>query len=141
VILVDSNIIIDIVQRDPTWAVWSLGKVATLSDVDSMAVNEVVIAEVAPVLGSLSAFRAEMELIAVQHEALSAAAAFCAGVAFREYRQNRRARKDDSKSIIADFLIGGHAETLGATILTRDPRFYRTYFPTVPLITPEKADE
>jgi hypothetical protein len=29
---------------------------------------------------------------------------------------------------------------LGATILTRDPRFYRTYFPEVLLITPNRAE-
>ena len=29
---------------------------------------------------------------------------------------------------------------LDATIITRDPRFYRSYFPSVPLITPDKAD-
>jgi predicted nucleic acid-binding protein len=42
--------------------------------------------------------------------------------------------------VLADFFIGGHAQVAEATILTRDPRFYRTYFPSVPLITPDKAD-
>ena len=39
-----------------------------------------------------------------------------------------------------DILIGGHAQHLGSAVLTRDPRFYRTYFATVPLITPPKDD-
>jgi predicted nucleic acid-binding protein len=67
-------------------------------------------------------------------------AAYMAGMAFLRYRERRRTGQDGAKSIIADFLIGGHAQVLGATILTRDPRFYKAYFPKVPLIAPSKED-
>jgi predicted nucleic acid-binding protein len=39
-------------------------------------------------------------------------------------------------TLLADFFIGAHAEAAGLPILTRDPRRYRTYFPSVALITP-----
>jgi predicted nucleic acid-binding protein len=34
-----------------------------------------------------------------------------------------------------DFVIGAHAAVSDLTLLTRDPRRYRTYFPTVRLIS------
>ncbi len=60
-------------------------------------------------------------------------AAFLAGLAFRRYKAGR----GEAKMILADFLIGAHAVTLDATLLTRDRRFYVKYFPDLPLITPE----
>ncbi|MDM7956571.1 type II toxin-antitoxin system VapC family toxin [Blastomonas sp.] len=133
-ILIDSNIIIDIIENDPRWSDWSIEQIVQLSAEHDVAINEVVIAEAAPGMATLEAFRREMERIDVTIESIDADAAFLAGRAFRAYRQRRR---EGAKSILADFLIGGHAQALNATVLTRDPRFYRSYFPTVPLITPE----
>jgi predicted nucleic acid-binding protein len=39
--------------------------------------------------------------------------------------------------VLPDFLIGAHAVVRGYSILTRDPKGYRGYFPSVELITPE----
>lgn len=39
-------------------------------------------------------------------------------------------------SPLPDFYIGAHAEAEGPTLLTRDATRYRTYFPSVLLITP-----
>jgi len=59
-------------------------------------------------------------------------ALFLAGRSFATYRASGGPRT----SLLADFFIGAHAEAAGLSILTRDPRRYRTYFPNVPLITP-----
>lgn len=86
-------------------------------------------------MGGLEDFCKEMESIGIAVTSIGPKGAFLAGAAFQIYRERRR---DGTKSILADFLIGGHAPAAGATILTRDPRFYRAYFPSVPLITPVK---
>ena len=63
----------------------------------------------------------------------SRSALFMAGQQFRAYR----ARSESPRtSLLPDFLIGAQAAILGLPILTRDTRRYRTYFPTVHLITP-----
>lgn len=138
-ILIDSNVMIDILDRDPTWFEWSLAQLQHAASLGHVIINPVVIAEVAPQYGLLDDFLSMMTAMVIGFEVLDADAAFNAGQAFQQYRRARPSEMP--KAIVADFLIGGHAQSLGATILTRDPRFYRAYFPSVPLITPSKDTE
>jgi predicted nucleic acid-binding protein len=141
VILVDSNVLIDILTHDTRWVDWSRKALEDACDDAGIILNQIVVAEVAPAFASLAAFETWIAPLQPSFLDLTNDAAFCGGGAFLEHRRKRKKGVDSSKAIVADFLIGGHAQTLGATILTRDPRFYRTYFPSVPLITPEKTDQ
>jgi len=133
VILIDSNIIIDILEQDELWFDWSAAHLSEAILIDDAVVNQIVVAEVAPRKGTLAEFTERMSRMAVRLEFFGAEAAFVAGNAFLDYR--RKNKRDGS--ILADFFVGGHAQSIDATIMTRDPRFYRAYFPNVPLITPE----
>lgn len=133
-IFVDSNVIIDVLDRDPKWFEWSLSQMIAAAAVGRVVTNHVVLAETAPHYGSLSEFTERMEELTIEIEPLSDDAAFAAGIAFLEYRR----RQQERQSVLADFFIGGHASALEASILTRDPRVYRIYFPAVSLITPTK---
>ena len=68
-----------------------------------------------------------------RREPLPYEAAFLAGKAFLKYRR----RGGQRTAPLPDFYIGAHAAVSGFRILTRDPRRYRTYFPTVDIISPE----
>ncbi len=59
-------------------------------------------------------------------------AAFLAGKCFERYRRAGGART----APLPDFFIGAHAAVEGLTLLTRDPRRFRTYFPRLRLIAP-----
>jgi predicted nucleic acid-binding protein len=59
---------------------------------------------------------------------------FLAGKAFVSYRR----RGGTKLNVLAEFFVGAHAAVLECAILTRDPQRYRTYFPSVALITPEE---
>lgn len=137
VILLDSNVIIDLIGRDATWREWSLGAVADAGAADDIGISPIVIAEVAPRFGSLDDFIESMSRFGATIVDLTNDAAFVAGRAFEVYRERRRKIGEAARSVLPDFLIGGQASTLPGTILTRDPRFYRSYFPEVSLITPE----
>ena len=134
-ILIDSNVLIDVIGDRSEWFDWSFGQLQRLTADTDLFVNAVVVAEVAPRFGSLDDFLAAMATLLVRVEALTPDAAFLAGITFQRYR----AATGDGRprSILADFLIGGDAQYRGAAILTRDQRFYRRYFTNVPLITPE----
>jgi predicted nucleic acid-binding protein len=140
VILVDSNVLIDVFSRDSNWHAWSKNALAESNERDQLRINQVVVAEVAPQFSDLDSFVTWIGSFEVGIDELSVGAAYAGGKAFTAYRRRRKGAGENSKTILADFLIGGHAQVIGATILTRDPSFYRTYFASVPLITPDKAD-
>jgi predicted nucleic acid-binding protein len=62
-------------------------------------------------------------------------ALFLAGNVFVEYRKSGGART----GVLPDFFIGAHALVSGLPLLTRDGGRYRTYFPRMALIAPEKC--
>ena len=55
-----------------------------------------------------------------------------AAKAFERYRRAGGARR----SPLPDFFIGAHAAVARLTLLTRDPKRYRTYFPKLRIISP-----
>ncbi len=137
-ILLDSNILIDIIEKDPVWFGWSFDKLVELGQSQKTVINHIVLAETAPFSGPLEQFIQSLDTMGIEVQPLCNQSAFAGGLAFLEYRKRRKLRR--SGSILPDFLIGGHAKVLGATILTRDTRFYRSYFPSVPLIAPAKDE-
>jgi predicted nucleic acid-binding protein len=53
-----------------------------------------------------------------------------AGRAFQAYAERRRKQRTaEARRILADFLIGAHAEVRGYRLLTLDERLYRAAFP------------
>jgi predicted nucleic acid-binding protein len=58
-----------------------------------------------------------------------------AGAAYRSYAERRRAQRGDAgpRRILADFVIGAHAERLGTTLLTSAHRLYRAALPNLRL--------
>jgi predicted nucleic acid-binding protein len=57
---------------------------------------------------------------------------FLAAKAFQRYRTAGGAKSN----VLPDFFIGAHAAVAGLSLLTRDPKRYRTYFPKVDLVAP-----
>ncbi|NML10782.1 type II toxin-antitoxin system VapC family toxin [Sphingobium sp. AR-3-1] len=137
-ILVDSNVLIDVLDRDPHWFEWSAANIDRAALGAHLFVNPIVIGEMAPRFEALDDLRVLLAAMLIDVEPLMPEGAFLAGRAFEVHRA--RKQPGVAKAILADFLIGGHAQSAGASILTRDPRFYRSYFPGVPLITPSKDD-
>ena len=69
---------------------------------------------------------------ALSVESIPREALFLAGKAFFDYRRRRGGRD----GVLPDFFIGAHAAVAGCALLTRDVARYRTYFPSVRLISP-----
>jgi predicted nucleic acid-binding protein len=72
--------------------------------------------------------RSGFKMLEIPKEAL-----FLAGKAFLKYRKNRGTKR----SPLPDFYIGAQAAIFGMDLITRDVSRYRTYFPTVRLISPK----
>jgi predicted nucleic acid-binding protein len=65
-------------------------------------------------------------------EPLPSDGAFLAAKAFLAYRRRGGGRR----APLPDFYIGAHAPVRGYTLLTRDRRRYRSYFPSLRVIAP-----
>ena len=72
----------------------------------------------------------------IQVQPLTREAHFIASRAWRAYRQ----RGGPRNRIIADFLIGAHAQQQAGRLLSRDRGFYRQLFPSLPLVDPAEAN-
>ncbi|MBS0457187.1 MAG: type II toxin-antitoxin system VapC family toxin [Proteobacteria bacterium] len=132
-ILVDTNILLDVLENDPAWADWSLRQLRAQSQAHDLAINPVIYAELSLAFDSVQALDAAIQGMGLIEQELPRPALFLAGRAFLKYR-----REGGSKAnVLPDFFIGAHAAVQGWDVLTRDARRYRSYFPTVALITPE----
>lgn len=131
--LVDTNVLVDVAVRDPDWLEWSRSALARAERAGPLVINPVIFAEFSVRYEDLDEVE---ELLPPEHfvrEGLPWAAAFAAGAAFRKYRKSGGGRD----RVLPDFLIGAHAVIRDYVIVTRDPKGYRSYFPTVKLITPD----
>lgn len=132
-LLVDTNVLIDVLEDDPDWAEWSIAQLRAQSQVWELAINPVIYAELSLAFESPNALDRAIADLDLRFFEISRPALFLAGRAFVRYRREGGARHN----VLADFFIGAHAAVQGWALLTRDPRRYRTYFPGVTLITPE----
>jgi predicted nucleic acid-binding protein len=125
---------LDIVTDDPSWAEWSADALAHARDDGVLVINPIVYAEVSTGFDRIEDLDDAVPADDFQREALPYEAGFVAGKAFLAYRR----RGGQKQSPLPDFYIGAHAAVRGYRLLTRDIARYRTCFPTVELIAPER---
>jgi hypothetical protein len=131
-ILVDSNVIIDVISADPIWLAWSEAALIDAANSDEIAVNPIIYAEIAAGFATQAELDSRLDGDAFRRLELPYEAGFVAGRAFVEYRRRGGVRT----SPLPDFYIGAHAAVGGLTLLTRDAKRYTGYFPKVRLIAP-----
>jgi predicted nucleic acid-binding protein len=130
--LVDSNVILDVVTEDADWLDWSASMLERAAESGRLVINPVVYAEVSAAFETIEALDDAVPAEYYTREALPWEAAFLAARAFVKYRRKGRVKSTP----LPDFYIGAHAAIRRHALLTRDPRRYRTYFPTVKIISP-----
>lgn len=132
-ILVDTCVLLDVVQDDPHWAGWSQEQLEQAGERGGLMIDPVVYAEFSVWYDDMDKFEETLDAFSLGFEELPRAALFLAGKAFRQYR----ARRGTRTSVLPDFFIGAHAAVREIPILTRDITRFRRYFPTVALLAPE----
>ena len=132
---VDSSVLLDLLGPDPEFGPASAQALRTCLREGRLVACEVVWAEVA---GQFSSPAEAEEILAgarVEFDAIDRRTALAAAAAWREYRQ-RGGRRE---RVVADFLIGAHAQLQADRLLTRDRGFYRAYFAALQLLDPTRA--
>lgn len=131
--LVDANVLLDILTEDPRWFEWSANALAMARDGGRLIVNPIIYAGVSVRFATIEELDEAMPAADFLREELPYAAGFLAGKAYLKYRSAGGTKR----SPITDFYIGAHAAVCRYQLLTRDAPRYRTYFPTLSLVTPE----
>lgn len=131
-VLVDTNVLVDVLERDPQWWNWSISQIRNLALRYPLAINAVIYAELASTYSSSAILDEKIETMNLVFEHIPRSAAFLAGKAYVLYRRQRGTKSN----VLPDFFIGAHAAVLGCALLTRDTRRYAAYFPSVRLIAP-----
>jgi len=131
-LLVDTNVLVDVLQNDPQWADWSVAQMRAQSSLHALVINLIIYAEISLSFSTLEALDDVVATLALELREIPRPALFLAAKAYAQYR-----RRGGSKlQVLPDFFIGAHAAVEGWPLLTRDASRFRTYFPTLDVLAP-----
>lgn len=132
VTLVDTNVLFDYLTQDDEWFDWSGAMLEQAGNTGTVAINQVVYAEVSIRYSTMEELDDDLSADYFARLSIPWEAAFLAGRAFARYKRRGGTRR----SPLPDFFIGAHAAVIGMTLLTRDARRYRSYYPKLKIISP-----
>jgi len=129
---VDTNILLDILLPNEEFFERSQESLESASAAGSLVICDLVYAELCVHFDSQAVCDEFLNDTGIRPEALSRPASFLASRVWRRYRQQGGPRE----RILADFLIGAHAQAQASRLLSRDRGFYRRMFPALDLLEP-----
>lgn len=130
-VLVDSSVLLDVIGEDDDWLDWSAWMLEEAGTGGRLIINPIIYAEISVRVETMEALDDDLERF-VTRRPLPWDAAFLAGKCFERYRRAGGQRT----APLPDFFIGAHASVEDLTLLTRDARRFRTYFPKLRIIAP-----
>jgi predicted nucleic acid-binding protein len=131
-ILVDTNVLLDIATNDTVWANWSIENLDAAASLGPVVINAVIYSEFSVGYERIEEVERLLTEVDIGWSDVPREALFLAGKAFQTYWRQGGVRT----GVLPDFFIGAHAAVSGMTLLTRDDARYRAYFPTVQLLSP-----
>ena len=131
-LLVDTHVLVDVLQDDPQWANWSIGQMRAQASLHQLAINPVIYAEISLSFSTLEALDRVVATLALELRQIPRPALFLAAKAYAQYRKRGGTRLQ----VLPDFFIGAHAAVERWPLLTRDASRFRTYFPTLEVLAP-----
>jgi hypothetical protein len=130
--LVDSNVLLDVLTEDPEWLEWSARALERQAEQSVLVINPLIYAEVSIRFRKIEDLDDALPPSTFRRDPLPWQAGFLAGKCFVRYRRAGGA----TRSPLPDFYIGAHAAISRMTLLTREGSRYRSYFPTLEVVSP-----
>jgi len=133
-IAVDSSVLLDVLTGDLKFGAASREALRKAYDTGALVACDIVWSEVRAHFPDEAAFRSTLATLGVVYEPLRQDAAELAGKLWKEYCRATHRRERDR--IVADFLIGAHAQSQSEALLSRDRGFFKAYFKGLRVIDP-----
>ena len=133
-VLVDTNVLLDVVTNHPEWADWSQHQLEAAALKGPLVINAVVYAELSIGFKRIEEVESVLTRTQIVVRDIPREALFLAGKAFQRYK----VRGGTRTGVLPDFFIGAHAAVHGITLLTRDAHRYADYFPKLELLAPAR---
>lgn len=134
---IDTNILLDILVSNQAFYEASANALQEAASEGSLVICDLVYAELCIHFETQKECDAFLESTEIRVQDLTWQSHFHASRAWRMYRQQGGKRT----RILADFLIGAHAQNQASRLLSRDRGFYRRLFPSLELRDPSAVGE
>ncbi len=136
--LLDTNVIIYAFEAESPFQRWAQRTIADSVSGNGAGVNVVSVAEICVGEDDPESVTDRIRGWGVQVLDIPSAVAPVCARAFRLYRRRRTAQSGQTLPAmpLPDFFIGAHAQVLKCDLATADAERFRTYFPSVNLLTP-----
>ena len=129
---VDTNVLLDLLMPDEQFADASTRALEDAAVKGSFVICDIVYAELCVHFSAQRECDSFLEEAGIRVENLERGACFLASRVWRTYRRQGGKRS----RILADFMIGAHAQLQATRLLSRDRGFYRLLFPSLALVDP-----
>jgi len=104
-LIVDTHVLVDVLEADPDWTEWSTGQLHAEAQVHELVINPIICAELSLAFATVEALDAVVDQMRLTAAAVPRPALFLAGQAFLRYpRAGGR-----QSSVLSDFFVGAHA--------------------------------
>ncbi len=130
--LVDTNVLIDVLNNEPRWADWSIHQLRVQSKIHVLTINPIIYSELSCAFSKIEDLDDVVQVMGLKYAQLPRPALFLAAKAFQVYRK----KGGTKNNILGDFFVGAHASVSRLPDLTRDIQRSKTYFASVHLVSP-----
>ena len=134
---IDTNVLLDVLLPNDDFVDSAMAAIEESLTAGSLVICDVVYAELCVHFATQDDCDEFLAANQIRVEALIRSAHFAASRAWRHYRQHGGSRT----RILADFMIGAHAQLQATRLLSRDRGFYKKLFPALRLIDPSRSPE